>query len=372
MGDVIHALPAVAALRAAHPDVNIGWVIEQRWQELLRASQGDCSPQGKMCGDGAVPRPNPAKPLVNSIHPVNTIAWRKSLLSDETWKESVAAIRSIRAAKYDIAVDFQGAWKSAFIAQLSGASDRIGFSHPRETGAALFYTSKITVTRPHVIEQNLELAAVLGAAPVQHSTQLLPVDRAAESWAEATLRQLFPPRKEEPEGAPSLRSRGGDFVLINPGAGWGAKCWPAENYAAVARGLSDFGLHSLINFGPAEQSLANAVVSASAGSAVALPCSISELIAITRRASLFIGGDTGPMHLAAALQVPVVGIFGPTDPTRNGPYGTKSVVLRRNASVTDHSHHSRPDEAMLTITPEEVLSAAAQLLQSSVSGARNA
>ncbi len=343
MGDVIHALPAVAALRAAHPEATVGWAIEERWVELLSARKAD----------GAQPRPYN---VVDTIHTVNTRAWRKAPFSGETRKEALAALKSIREAQYDVAIDFQGAWKSGLLAQLSGASTRLGFRKTRESGATLFYTKKILTTRTHVIEQNLELAAAAGAQRVPESAQLLPIDATAEKWADNVLRQQAIER----------------FAIINPGAGWGAKCWPTESYAAVSRGLRELGLRSVINFGPAEESLANAVVGASDGAAVAVPCSISELIAITRRASLFVGGDTGPMHLAAALRVPVAGIFGPTDPARNGPFGTRAVVLRRAESVTNHSRRAAPDEAMLSITSDEVLSAARELLQNSASGVPNA
>jgi len=117
-----------------------------------------------------------------------------------------------------------------------------------------------------------------------------------------------------------------------------------------------------VNFGPGEEMLAREVEASSGGSATAIGCSISELIALTRRAKLFVGGDTGPLHLAAALQVPVVAIFGPTDPARNGPYGTRSVVLRNPASTTSHARNSRPDEAMLEITVDAVVDAARSLL----------
>jgi heptosyltransferase-1 len=154
-----------------------------------------------------------------------------------------------------------------------------------------------------------------------------------------------------------------EFAILNPGAGWGAKQWPAERYGAIAKELAKDGIRSLVNFGPGEETLALAVEAASEGAARKISCSIAELIALTRRARLLIGGDTGPMHLAAALKVPVVGIFGPTDPARNGPYGTETVVLRSPESVTNHSRRAPRDEAMLSITPVMVSSAARELLQ---------
>jgi heptosyltransferase-1 len=156
----------------------------------------------------------------------------------------------------------------------------------------------------------------------------------------------------------------GAFAILNPGAGWGAKQWPAERYGDVARKLVEYGLKSLINYGPGEAGLARAAESASGGAAVATACPLSELIALTRRARIFIGGDTGPMHLAAALGIPVVAIFGPTNPARNGPFGTPSIVLRSSTSPTTHSRRSQPDEGLLKITSDEVVAAARTLLRS--------
>jgi heptosyltransferase-1 len=151
-------------------------------------------------------------------------------------------------------------------------------------------------------------------------------------------------------------------VIMNPGAGWGAKRWPAERYGEVARRLAQEGLKPLINSGPGEEELVQAVKAASHGTAEGLECSLAELIALTRRARLFIGGDTGPMHLAAALGVPVIAIFGPTDPARNGPYGTRSIVLRSPASATSHARKVQPEEGLLEINSDQVIAAARRLL----------
>jgi heptosyltransferase-1 len=121
----------------------------------------------------------------------------------------------------------------------------------------------------------------------------------------------------------------------------------------------------VINFGPGEEELARAAEATSDGTAAAISCSVSELIALTRRARLFVGGDTGPLHLAAAMKVPVVALFGPTDPARNGPYGTSSIVLRNSASKTSLSHTSAADSGLLQITAAEVVRAARQLLEAS-------
>jgi heptosyltransferase-1 len=160
-----------------------------------------------------------------------------------------------------------------------------------------------------------------------------------------------------------------DFAILNPGAGWGAKRWPAERYGRVAKALGNEGVRSILNCGPGEEALAREAAAASEGAATPIECSITELIALTRRARLFIGGDTGPMHLAAALRVPVVAIFGPTDPARNGPYGTRSIVLRNPASPTTHTRRLQPDEAMLEISTDAVVEAACRLLADAAEGA---
>jgi len=162
----------------------------------------------------------------------------------------------------------------------------------------------------------------------------------------------------------------GGLAILNPGAGWGAKRWPAERYGEVARGLAAWGLRSILNYGPGEEELVGIAEAASAGTACAMKCSITELIALTRRARLFIGGDTGPLHLAAALGVPVVAIYGPTDPARNGPYGTRRIVLRNPQSVTSHARRAEAEDGLLAIGSDAVVAAARELLEGERGGSR--
>jgi heptosyltransferase-1 len=163
--------------------------------------------------------------------------------------------------------------------------------------------------------------------------------------------------------AEKLKSQGmHSFVVVNPGAGWGAKCWPAERYGEVACALAVHGLRAIVNFGPGEEPLARDVEHAANGAAIALSMSVGELMALCRRARICIGGDTGPIHLAAALGVPVVALFGPTDPGRNRPYSRSAIVLRSEASRTTTSHEKQPEEGLLQITAAEVVAAARYLL----------
>ena len=335
MGDIFHTLPAAAALRGAFPEVMMGWIVEERWAELL------CTLPEPRCG----PR-SPRRPLVDCVHAVNTKGWRTSLLSLQTWERIAAAGSELRAQRYEVAVDFQGAVKSAACARWSGALTVFGFAQPREKAASMFYTSQVIAQGRHVVEQNLSLAEAVARRPLDLRTIDCPWNDAAERYCEDWLR----------------REAVSAFILLNPGAGWGAKQWPAERYGHVAKQLSEDGLTSLINVGPGEELLARAVEGASGGTAHVLNSSLSQLFAFTRRAKLFVGGDTGPMHMAAALGVPVVGIFGPTNPARNGPFGTRSIVLRSPSSPTTHARRAAPDPGLLEINADQVTAAARELL----------
>lgn len=333
MGDVIHAMPAVAALRKADPGAFIGWVVEERWSELLVA-------------DGASSHGNPdeQRPLIDRIHTVNTRVWRENLLAGETW-ESIFGLRDeLHSEDYDVAIDFQGAIKSGLVAFASGAKSRRGSESPRELPAKIFYNRTVKTTEQHVIGMNFQLAEVAKS----DSPAPLPRDTAAEKWAEAQLQSLG----------------GKEFAILNPGAGWQAKEWPAHKFGDLAKRLATKGFASLINIGPGEREavLATTVEQVSAGAATRIMCSIGQLIALTRRASLFVGGDTGPMHLANALCIPTVAIFGPTDPQRNGPYFQPSATLRSAASVTSYSHSNKYDVGISALTVDEVFAACEKVI----------
>lgn len=336
MGDIIHGLPAVAALRAAFPEARLGWLIEERWAELL------CTLPTPRSG----PR-SPQRPLVHRIHSVNTKQWRAAPFSVATWERIAAALSDLRAERYDVAIDLQGGVRSSLLARWCGAPVIYGFAQPRENLASMFYTRQVIACGDHVVEQNLSLAQALAGRPIT----VVPVDLPHDAGAEQECGRWLKERGVE------------EFILLNPGAGWGAKQWPAERYAQVAKRLAESGVKSIVNFGPGEADIARAVETTSGDTAVAFTGSITQLIALIRRAGLFIGGDTGPMHLSAALSVPVVGIFGPTNPTRNGPFGTRNIVLRSSSSTTSYTHVAEPDSGLLDITPEQVVAAARQLLK---------
>jgi heptosyltransferase I len=336
MGDVIHAIPSIAALRRATPNLQIGWLVEERWSELLCAHPPErLQPRSE------------AKPLVDWVHVSDFREWRKRLSSGLTRDDMRTSLREVRAMNYDIALDLQGAIRSAMAARLSGAKTRIGPAEPREGPARLFYTRSVAVQGTHVIEQALSLAAAVAGEDLIYEPPVFPQDPATESWADRFHSSI--------EWKP--------LAIVNPGAGWGAKCWPVESYGAVAKALAERGMAVMVNHGPQEEQLAKGVCDSSGGTVHAMKCSVGELIALTRRASLFVGGDTGPMHLAAALGAPVVALFGPTRPERNGPYATRAIVLRSPESLDNSSHTHLPDEGLRSIEPQQVIEAADELMR---------
>jgi heptosyltransferase-1 len=333
MGDILHALPAVTALRLAHPTWEIGWVVEPRWRGLLAA------PGVNARGAGM--------PVADRLHFAPTRDWAKKPMHPKT----AAAIGQLRkellAVGYDAVLDLQGSIRSAAIARMAKIGRVIGEDHPRENAARWLFTERVATRGAHVIEQDIELAAAVAGDELAFTRAQLPVDPAADRWCDDLL----------------ASSGTRPVALINPGAGWGAKRWPVELYAKVARGLMERGFRILVNAGPSEEAMADAIVKETSGAAIPLATSLDQLIAISRRIALCVAGDTGPLHLACALGKPVVGIYGPTDPSRNGPFGTEFRVLRSPKSKRDHTRREEPEAGLLSITPEAVLQAAAELVK---------
>ena len=287
LGDVIHTLPAVAMLRDALPETKISWVVEAPYRELVEV----------VGGVGAIP--------------VRYKKWGKSLLASRG--DIGAAVKAMRG--FDASVDFQGLVKSAILGVIAGAKRRYGFDKEaiREKAALVFINEPVPVdTSLHVIEQNLELAAgVMG--------RMGPMGRL--DW------KPFLQRVEGTEG----------HVVLIPGAGKPNKIWPVERFREVATRL---GSRALTVWGPGERELADAI-----GGRIAPPTNLRELAYILRHAEAVIGADTGPLHLAAALGTKAIGLFGPTNPRRNGPYGQLQRCVDRFSST----------KCMESITVEEVM-----------------
>ena len=333
MGDVLHGLPAVTALRRAVPECFVGWAIEPRWRALLASESADAR--------------GLEMPVVDRVHEVRTREWKRKPFSAGTLRDIAKLRRDMRAERYDVCVDLQGSIRSGVIGWMAGAGRFVGASVPRERAAALFYGERVKVQARQVIAGACELVgkamgARLGAAAVE-----LPRNPEAERWCELTF---------------SGHAADKDFVLLCPGAGWGAKQWPTARYAELARRLHAKGWQVLVNAGSAEGEGVDAITGASEARAV--KCDLGQLIALSRKASLVVGGDTGPVHLAAALGRPVVALFGPTDPMRNGPEfpNARVRVLRHTSSTTDYRRHTDTEAGLGRIEVDEVLAASHDLL----------
>ncbi|MEN3339445.1 MAG: heptosyltransferase [Acidobacteriota bacterium] len=328
LGDIVHAVPAVAALRAAAPDARIDWLVDRKHRTIVD--------------------------LVTSID-------RTIVLERPTPAGWIETLRTLREGRYDWALDFQGLLKSAVLARASGAARVAGFSiwHLREKTARVFYTDLAPARRAeaglpanagHVIRQNLRLLRALGIDDDRITFPLAPVDSAVVATVRATV--------------------GGDgsFALINPGAAWPNKRWPPERFGEVAAFLRDVRqLPSVVLWGPGENALAQAVVDASAGAARLCPATnVTDILALCRSAALMVSGDTGPLHIASAAGTPTVSIFGPTDPERNGPWAAADVTVSRFASCRCHYRRRCHERAwcLADLPVTEVTAAAAQRLRS--------
>jgi heptosyltransferase I len=280
---------------------------------------------------------------------VPTREWKHRPTAPATLFDINALRRELKGDRYDLCVDMQGTIRSAVVGRMAGAKILVGAAEPRELPAAWLYERRVPLRATHVVEQGCELLGAAVGETLRPAKVELPVDPEAERWCDTTLAGV-----------------GDRFVVIAPTAGWGAKQWPAARYGAVAAALGRAGFRTLVNAASAEDDVGMTVVEASGGAATLIPCSVGQLIALVRRAALVIAGDTGPLHLADALGRPVVGLFGPTDPARNGPYGvdeSRVRVLRHPSSRRDHSRLDETEAGLMKITVEEVAGVALELLR---------
>jgi heptosyltransferase-1 len=328
LGDILHALPAVAALRLAQPSWQIDWLVDPRWSPLLTNSHGD-------------------SPIVTGVPLAETRLWSRSPASPTTLRSILALRRRLRSARYDLVVDLQGTLRSAVLGRFAAAPRFAGYADPREPLAARLYRSRIPRQGTHVVDQATALLAAATGQPLTPASGTLPHEPSAEAWA-ATL---------TPNPTTDRR-----LAVLAPDAGWGAKRWPAARFAELAHRLHALGYTVLINSPSQTDPLALEVLASSSNTAALAPCDVAGMVALLRRASLVIGGDSGPVHLAAALAVPTVALFGPTDPARNGPWGPgPKIVLRDPASPTTYKRTDTPDPGLARISVETVLAAIRRL-----------
>ena len=327
LGDVINTLPLASAIKKAEPNVTIDWVVNEEYMEIVRLSP----------------------------HVRKAIGFdRKSL----TWWRPISTIRNFSNFKqklvtreYDIVLDLQGLVKSAIITKVATAPVKAGFSSPREKMATKAYNLLIDVTdeATHAIEKNL---AVLKALSIPPQSDFacdinIPPEVVKSAWAKLP---------DEP------------YIVVNPNSRWDSKRWPLERFSAIIKEVAKlYGLRSVIIGSSNEKERGKALAELSGSSAFDLTgeLGLSALASAIQNSSGIITNDSGPMHLAAALDVPVTAIFGPTDPAAVGPFGEKHRVARTKADCSPCRKRecNIAPSCMESVTVEEVLNVFAKTLE---------
>src|SRR2546430_11027419 len=299
IGDVVHTLPALAAMRRGLPKAEISWAVEPGSSEILRDN-----------------------PFLDRLIEIDTKALRRGLMSGETLRAPRQQLRLLRASAFDLALDFQGLLKSAMVARFSGARRVYGFGRDslRDPASRVLLHHKVQIPdRLHVIRKNLAVVKSDLDIPIPEDEKDFGFPIALNSTHESEAEEV-------------IRETEGRYAILNPGGGWPTKLWSAEKFGTLADELwNHFGLHSLVTHGPGEDALAERVLSASrSGKARSVSLSLKGFYALTKQAVVYVGGDTGPTHLAIAARTPVIGLFGPTEWWRNGSPYSDDVCVERN------------------------------------------
>jgi len=320
LGDVVHSLPFLYALRDRFPFATIDWVIARGLESLLEGN-----------------------PMVNKLWVINKDEWKKIGCIKGTLSEIGHLVKGLREEDYDIVIDLQGLMRSGTIAKATGAPIRVGFSEARE-GSTLFYTHKVSGgTDIHAVDRYLKVAEALGC------------DTGSPNFPMPLIR--------ESEKILKLRSELGDYAVIVPGARWETKKWPTSQFAVLASMLP---VRSVIVGGPADRALSQMIQEKSSGNALSMAgeTDIMDLIWLIRGAKFVITNDSGPMHIAAACGIPVIAIFGPTDPTRTGPYGRNNIIVRSSLQCSPCFKRECKDlRCMREISVEQVFEAVRRIKQ---------
>ena len=323
LGDVVHAIPVAAAVRRQFPDARIDWLVSAKHREILDLV-----------------------PIIDRRLVINDRG--EGAGGTSIW----AAIAELRRARYDVVLDLQGLIKSAMLARVSGAPRVIGFSsaYARERLARLFYTEAYDPGRGglydpretrHVVRINLGLLTLVGIPSAGAEFPIETVDSVVSRWAS--------------------QHSNGRYALLNPGAAWPNKRWPPARFAAIARALRErHDLMSVVLWGPGEEPLAKQVVDEAPDAAMITPkTTIADIVGLARGAALMVSGDTGPTHIASAVGTPLVGIYGPTRPVRNGPMSPHDLNVSRDTICQCHHLRrcTRDRMCLLDIDVAEVLDA---------------
>lgn len=332
IGDVIHALPALRTLRKNLPKAYIAWIVEQKASLILKGNDD-----------------------LDELIVIDTKKWRREI-GLKTIREIRELLSHLKGRKFDVALDLQGLIKSGLITYLSGAESRIGYGcpHLRERLNGLFTNIKVCPleSERHVIDLALSLLRPLNITKIDKETRF-NIPKEDEEYIDTFIRE---------KGL----NRGKALVIINPGAGWKTKLWGTANYAALADMIATKNKADIvITWGPREEEMATEVRSKMKERGIlSPPAPLPSFISLLKRCTLLVGADTGPLHLAAALGKRCVGIYGPSDPSRNGPYGEGHRVVYKKMGCSNCYKRVCDDlSCMQTITPAEVYGEVDSLLK---------
>jgi heptosyltransferase I len=331
IGDVIHALPALANIRREMPGAEIGWAVDSRFAEILRGNT-----------------------MIDHLIEIDSRSMRGGKVIEEMLLDIGKQFKPLRERKFDIALDMQGLLKSAAVARFSGAKKRWGFSRKdlREPASRFLYTDTVPIEpQTHVIRKNISLASkALDITPIDRDFEF-PIVTTGEHNAEAKT---------------IAEKAGSDFVILNPAGGWVTKLWHREKYGELADMISEkLGLASVVTIGPGEEELGETVLKNSkSGKTTIAKTSLKGFYELAKRARLYVGGDTGPTHLAIAAKTPVVGIFGPTEWWRNGSPNPDDICIERTDihCRTDCHRRTCSNWICMDISAETVFQAVEQRL----------
>ena len=295
LGDIVHSLPFLNAIRDRFPKSEIHWVVARGLEGLLEGH-----------------------PMINKLWIINKDNWKKIKNMKGTVSELKDLFKSLKKEKFDIVVDLQGLLRSGVLAAATGVSVRIGFKEARE-GSRIFYTHRVKGGKDiHAVDRCLKIAKFLGCDVADIK---FPFPLSFSSPLSAISPQANPPEA----GSFQLPK---EYAVFVPGARWRTKRWPSERFGELA---SILPVKTLVVGGKSDIDISNRVAAGSKGNAMSVAgmTSIKELIDIMRKAKFVVSNDSGPMHIAAALGVPVFAIFGPTNPLRTGPYGKGHTIIRK-------------------------------------------
>ena len=307
LGDVVHSLPFLNALKQCFPEAGIDWVIADGLEGLLEGN-----------------------PMINRLWVIKKDSWKKIRNARHTILEVKLLFGQLKQEKYDLVIDLQGLLRSGMITSAAGAPVRVGLKEARE-GSRVFYTHTVEGGKNiHAVDRYLKIAGYLGCGVSGVSFPLPSIEK------------------------PSFPVPSDGYAVLVPGARWKTKRWPAEHFGKLALLLREA---TVIVGSRSDSDTADEIVSLSKSKAMSLAgkTDLKDLIGIMRRARFVVSNDSGPMHIAAALGIPVFAIFGPTDPARTGPYGEGHTIIRSDVTCAPCLKRSCDDMKCLnTIKAEEV------------------